>query len=145
MNTYKNLPTVVTFNGVPLKARREFWLIPLIMWAVLAGIGVWRWPGQSPLAYVLVGGVAVLLGIVAEVGHACAHTISAKLAHAPTAMILLGADMPRTLYPEQTFKPTQHLARSLGGPIYSWIGFGIGLLALTWTAPHTPGRYLAEF
>lgn len=144
MKTYEDVPTIFTFNGVPVKARREFWLVVALTWAVLAGIGVWRWPGQSVLAYVLVGGVAMVLGMLADVGHACAHTIGAKMAHAPTAAILLGGDMPRTLYPDERVRPGQHIARSMGGPLYSWIGFGIGLLALRLTAPQTAARYLAE-
>lgn len=144
MKTYDNVPTIFTFNGVPVKARREFWLVVVMVWAIIAVIGTWRWPGQSILAYVLVGGVGLLLGMLADVGHACAHTIGAKMAHAPTAMILLGADMPRTLYKDEKKRPSQHIARSMGGPIYSWIGIGIGLLALRLTAPQTAARYLAE-
>jgi hypothetical protein len=144
MKTYDNVPTLFTFNNVPVKARRGFWLAILLVWAVVAGIGVWRWPGQSLLAYVLVGGVGMLVALPADVGHACAHTIGAKMAHAPTAIILLGADMPRTLYSDDKVKPSQHIARALGGPIYSWIGVGLGLLALRLTTPETATRYLAE-
>ncbi len=144
MKTYDDIPTILTFNGVPVKARRGFWLVVALVWVILAAIGTWRWPGQSVLAYVLVGGVGTLVGMMVDVGHACAHTIGAKLAHAPTAVVLLGADMPRTLYPDDKMRPSQHIARSLGGPIYSWIGFGIGLLLLRVTAPQTALRYLAE-
>ena len=144
MKTYDNVPTIFTFNGVPVKTRRGFWPMVILVWALLALIGTWRWPGQSILAYVLVGGVGLLLGMLVDVGHACAHTIGAKMAHAPTALILLGADMPRTLYTDEPKRPRQHIARSMGGPIYSWIGIGIGLLALNLTAPQTAARYLAE-
>jgi hypothetical protein len=144
MKTYDDVPTVLTFNGVPVKARRGFWPMVVLVWVLLAVIGVWRWPGQSALAYVLVGGVGLLLGMLVDVGHACAHTIGAKMVHAPTALILLGADMPRTLYPDEPKRPGQHIARSMGGPIYSWIGIGIGLLALNLTAPQSAARYLAE-
>ena len=144
MKTSDNLPTLFKFNGVPLKVRREFWLLVVLVWTLLAAIGMWRWPGQSALAYLVVGGLGMLVAMSVEVGHACAHTIGARLAHAPTAAILLGADMPRTLYPDEKMRPSQHLARSLGGPIYNWIGVGIGLLALHLTAPQTAARYLAE-
>ncbi|MBI1281452.1 MAG: hypothetical protein GC179_25215 [Anaerolineaceae bacterium] len=144
MKTYENIPTILTFNGVPVKARRGFWLVVALVWVILTAIGTWRWPGQSVLAYVLVGGVGTLVGMMVDVGHACAHTIGAKMAHAPTAVVLLGADMPRTLYPDEKMRPSQHIARSLGGPIYSWIGFGIGLLLLRVIPPQTAWRYLAE-
>jgi hypothetical protein len=144
MKTYDNVPTIFTFNGVPVKGRCGFWPMLVMVWVLLAVIGTWRWPGQSVLAYVLVGGIGLLVGILVDVGHACTHTIGARLAHAPTALILLGADMPRTLYMDEPKRPRQHIARSLGGPIYSWIGVGIGLLALNLTAPQTAARYLAE-
>ncbi len=144
MKTSDNLPTLFKFNGVPVKVRREFWLLVVLVWTLLAVIGVWRWPGQSAPAYVVIGGLGMLVAMLVEVGHAFAHTIGARMAHAPTAAILLGADMPRTLYPDDKVRPGQHIARSLGGPIYNWIGVGIGLLAWYLTASQTAARYLAE-
>ncbi len=144
MNTHGDIPTLVTINGVPLKARRGFWLMVVLLWALLATVGLWRWPGQTLLAYVLVGGAGTLLAMMADIGHAYAHTLGAKMAHAPTAVILLGADMPRTLYRDEAVSPHQHLARSMGGPLYSWIGAAVGLVALRLTVPRTAGHYLAE-
>ncbi|MCA9936933.1 MAG: hypothetical protein KC415_23520, partial [Anaerolineales bacterium] len=98
MKTLDNVPTLFVFNRTPVKVRPGFWLMVVGLWALLAWLGSWRWPGQSLGAYVLVGGIGVLLAMLADVGHACAHTISARLADAPMDVVLLGTDMPRTLY-----------------------------------------------
>ena len=64
----------------------------------------------------------------ADVGHAMAHTVSARLAGAPMDEILLSSGMPRTLYLDNTVSPKTHIQRSLGGPIFSLIGFALSLL-----------------
>lgn len=71
--------------------------------------------------------MGVLLALLADVGHACAHTVSARLAGAPMDVILLGADMPRTLYWNNDVPPRAHIMRSLGGPVYSGVGLLMGL------------------
>ena len=145
MDAVDKIPTLFVFNGTPVKARPGFWLMILGLWALLTWLGSWRWSGQSLAAYALVGGVGVLLALLADVGHACAHTISARLANAPMDVILLRADMPRTLYWNNDVPPRAHIMRSLGGPVYSGIGFLIGVGWLLLAPPDTPAlRYLGE-
>jgi hypothetical protein len=144
MKTVDNVPTLFVFNGTPVKARPLFWLMVLGLWALLAGLGSWRWPGQSLGAYLLVGVVGVFLALLADVGHACAHTVSARLAGAPMDVILLGADMPRTLYWNNDVPPRAHIMRSLGGPVYSAVGLLIGIGWLLLAPPETALRYLGE-
>jgi hypothetical protein len=59
-------------------------------------------------------------------------------------VILLGADMPRTLYWNNDVPPRAHIMRSLGGPVYSGIGLLIGVGWLLLTPPETALRYLGE-
>jgi hypothetical protein len=75
-----------------------------------------------------VGLLAMPVAHFAEIGHAMAHTISARLAGAPMDEILLSSGMPRTLYQNNAVPPQTHIKRSLGGPIFSLIGFTISLL-----------------
>ena len=77
-------------------------------------------------------------------GHACAHTVGAKMANAPMDTVLLGADMPRTLYANQDVPPCAHIMRSLGGPVYSAIGLVIGIICLVLTPTTGALHYLAE-
>jgi hypothetical protein len=143
MDTEK-VPTIFTFNGTPVKAKSGFWLMVVLLWVLLAWVGSQRWPGQSLGAYVLVGGAAAVLGMLADVGHACAHTVGARIANAPMDVILLGADMPRTLYDDNDVPPKAHILRSLGGPVYSAIGLLIGIAWLLLTPSGTAWRYLGE-
>jgi len=144
MQAVEKSPTLFVFNKTPVKARPGFWLMVLGLWALLAWLGSWRWPGQSWGAYILVGGAGTFLGMLADVGHACAHTISARLAKAPMDVVLLGADMPRTLYWNNDVPPRAHIIRSLGGPVYSGIGLLIGLGWLWLASPETAVHYLGE-
>lgn len=144
MRDLEKIPTIFTFNQTPVKARPGFWPMVLGVWAILSWLGRWRWPGQTWSAYLLVGGIGTVLGMLVDVGHACAHTIGARLAHAPMDVVLLGADMPRTLYWNNDVSPRVHIMRSLGGPVYSGIGLLIGLVWL-WLVPRgTAVRYLGE-
>ncbi len=144
MQAVEKIPTLFVFNKTPVKARPGFWLMVLGLWALLAWLGSIRWPGQSWGAYIFVGGVGMLLGLLADVGHACAHTIGARLVNAPMDVILLGPDMPRTLYWNNDVPPRAHIIRSLGGPIYSGIGLLLGLGWL-WVVPlGTAVHYLGE-
>ena len=144
MRDIEKIPTIFMFNHTPVKARLGFWPMVLGVWAMLTWLGRWRWPGQSWGAYLLVGGIGTVLGMLVDVGHACAHTIGARLANAPMDVVLLGADMPRTLYWNNDVSPRAHIMRSLGGPVYSGIGLLIGLMWL-WVVPvETAVHYLGE-
>lgn len=144
MHTVDQVPTLFVFNKTPVKARPGFWVLVLGLWLLLNWLGRWRWPGQSLGAYMLVGGAGTMLGLLADVGHACAHTISARLAKAPMDVILLGADMPRTLYWNNDVSPKAHIGRSLGGPAYSAVGLLLGIVWLLLAPPETAVRYLGE-
>ncbi len=144
MQAVEKIPTLFVFNKTPVKVRPGFWMMVLGLWALLSWLGRWRWPGQSWGAYILVGGVGMLLGMLADVGHACAHTIGARLANAPMDVILLGPDMPRTLYWNNDLPPRAHIMRSLGGPVYSGIGLLLGLGWLMVVPLGTAVGYLGE-
>jgi hypothetical protein len=144
MKTYDSIPTLFICNGTPVKARPGFWVMVVGVWALLAWLGSWRWPGQSLAAYLLVGGAGALLAMLADVGHACAHTVGARMAGAPMDVVLLGADMPRTLYTDNDVPPRAHIMRSLGGPVYSGMGLLVGIGWLLLAPPETAVRYLGE-
>jgi hypothetical protein len=144
MKAFDDIPTLFVFNGTPIKVRPGFWVMVLGLWALLAELGSWRWSGQSLGAYLLVGGAGMLLAMLADVGHACGHTVGAKMANAPMDVVLLGADMPRTLYADNDVPPRTHIMRSLGGPVYSGIGLLIGIGWLVLTPLQTALHYLGE-
>ena len=115
--------TLYRFLGVPVVAQPDFWPAPLLLTALLAWVAGRRNPARSWLQRLGVGLFAMPVALFADIGHAMAHTASARLAGAPMDEILLSSGMPRTLYQENAVPPATHIRRSLGGPLFSLIGF----------------------
>ena len=95
--------TIYRFNGVPVMAQPDFWPAPILLTGLLAWAAGLRNPERSWPQRLTVGLLAMLLATIADVGHAMAHTISARLAGAPMDEILLSSGMPRTLYRDNRF------------------------------------------
>ena len=126
-----SLPTgtmLYRFNGVPIVAQPDFWPAPVLLTGLLAWVAGLRKPERSLFQRLGVGLLAMPIALFADIGHAMAHTISARLAGAPMDEILLSSGMPRTLYANNAVPPQTHIRRSLGGPIFSLIGFTLSLL-----------------
>ncbi len=136
--------TIFRFNGVPVKIQPAFWPIPFLVTGVLAWIAGLRRPDRSWLQRLVVGLVALPVALFADIGHAMAHTISARLAGAPMDEILLSAQMPRTLYENNSVQPHVHILRSLGGPVFSLICFTLSLLWRSLSPRESISRELAE-
>jgi hypothetical protein len=136
--------TLFRFNGVPVKVQPAFWPIPFVVTGVLAWIAGRRRPGRSRLQRLAVGLVALPVALFADIGHAMAHTISARLADAPMDEILLSAEMPRTLYENNQVPPQVHILRSLGGPIFSLTCLTLSLLWRSLSPRKSISRELAE-
>lgn len=125
------LPTGATlyhFNGVPVVAKPDFWAIPILLTGFLTWAAGRRIPSLSWPQRVGVGLLAMPVTLFADVGHAMAHTISARLAGAPMDEIYLSSGMPRTLYLDNSVPPDIHIQRSLGGPIFSLLCSALSLL-----------------
>ncbi len=131
-------------NGVPVKARRSFWPMWLSSWPALIWLAKRRGPERCWSDCLLLGTAALPIPITADVGHALAHTISARLAGAPMDEIRLAADMPRTIYFDDDVSPDAHRMRAIGGPIFSGLGFLLSLILRCATKQGTAGRELAD-
>lgn len=136
--------TLYTFNDVPVKAKPPFWLLAGLMWGFFVWLAGKRKPERPFWQQILVGTLSLPLAFVADIGHAMAHTVSAKQARAPMDEILLSADMPRTLYENNDVPPNVHIKRAVGGPIYSTVGFTLSLLWRGFSSPASLSRELAD-
>jgi deazaflavin-dependent oxidoreductase (nitroreductase family) len=136
--------TLFRFNGVPVKVQPAFWPLPFLVTGVLTWIAGLRRPDRSWLQRLVVGLVALPVALIADVGHAMAHTVSARLAGAPMDEILLSAEMPRTLYENNDVLPHVHILRSLGGPIFSLTCSALSLLWRNLSPRRSVSRELAE-
>ncbi len=131
-------------NGVPVKVRPSFWPMWLSSWPALIWLAKRRGPERPWSECLLLGTAALPIPITADVGHALAHTVSARLAGAPMDEIRLAADMPRTIYFDSDISPDAHRIRASGGPVFSGLGFLLSLLLRCATKQGTAGRELAD-
>ena len=139
---WNNAKVLFHFNGVPVKVRPSFWPMWLSSWSLLIWLAKQRNPERSWWQCVFMGTVAMPIPVTADVGHALAHTVTAKAAWAPMDEVRLAADMPRTIYFDNEVTPDQHRLRALGGPIFSSLGL---LLSLLWRWFSKPGSANHEF
>lgn len=102
----------------------------VVVWGVAAWLGHNWHPQRSVAESMLVGLAAMILLITADLGHALAHILSARLAHAPMDLLLISQGMPRTLYENNAVPPRVHRIRALGGPIFNTVGLVASLAVL---------------
>ena len=136
--------TLYRFNGVPVVAQPDFWPAPILLTGLLTWVAGLRKPERSWLQRLGVALLVMPVAFFADIGHAMAHTISARLAGAPMDEILLSSGMPRTLYQNNAVSPQTHIKRSLGGPIFSLTGFTLSLLWQRLSPPGSLSHDLAE-
>ena len=142
--TARRKTTLFRVNNVPVNVQPTFWPVLLSVWGVLTWVAGRRRPERSLGERLLVGTVSVLIMAAADVGHAAAHTVSARLSGAPMDEILLSHGMPRTLYANNSVLPRVHRARALGGPIFNIMGLLISLLWRRGVPPQSLARELAD-
>lgn len=134
---------VFRFNGASVKIRKSFAIAPIALWAGISWISSRCLRELSILHHALIGLGGMFIALSADVGHAFAHTFSAKYAQAPMDEIHLGMDMPRTIYFDNDIEPRQHILRALGGPIYNALYL---LASVAWRSSSpsgSPSRFLA--
>lgn len=111
------------------------------LWTLLTWLTGRRAPERPSCVRIPVGFLGVLTLMAADLGHALAHTVSARWAGAPTDEIQVSAGMPRTIYYDHDVTPRAHCLRALGGPLFSAAGL---LLSLIWRAAVSPGSVQRE-
>ncbi|MFQ5343836.1 MAG: hypothetical protein ACE5F6_20020 [Anaerolineae bacterium] len=136
MTTNENVPTLFTVLNTPVKVKPAVLGNILALWGMLSWMAGRRRPERSWPARLLVGGLAMVTLVIADIGHAMAHIVSARYAGAPMDEILVSQEMPRTIYYDNDVPPQAHRMRALGGPIYSALGL-LSSLAVRGLVPRT--------
>jgi hypothetical protein len=114
--------------ATPIETTPGFYANLLALWAGISWFSGRQHPERSWPTRILAGALSGFALILADVGHACAHSVSARLAGAPMDRIKLSSGMPRTIYDDNQVSPRAHCTRALGGPIFSALGLGVSLL-----------------
>jgi len=128
MATNGEAPTLFTVLDTPVKVKPAVLGNLLASWGVLSRMAGRRHPERSWPARLMVGALSTATLVVADIGHAMAHIVSACYAGAPMDEILVSPEMPRTIYFDNDVPPQAHRMRALGGPIYSALGLLSSLL-----------------
>jgi hypothetical protein len=121
--------TIRLFN-TPIKIKLVVLVNVIALWAVTSLIGRYFHPERDLLVSIIIGFFAMLLLLIADIGHAIGHILSARRSGAPMDEILVSSGMPRTVYANDDVSPRAHIIRALGGPAFSALGLLLSLVAL---------------
>ncbi len=117
----------------------------LALWAGMSWLSGRRHPERSWPFRLLAGALSGFAFVLADVGHAFAHSFSARFAGAPMDRIKLSSGRPRTIYINNDVPPRAHRMRALGGPLFSALGLGISLLVRSLVPRNSMAREVADW
>ena len=131
----------------PIKVKVTFLIFIVPLWVGITWLGLHWHPGRGFWPGVLVGFVTLILLLIAEIGHAIAHILSARHAGAPMDEIQISAErgMPRTLYWNNEVSPDVHRMRAMGGPIFNILGFLLSITIFVIAPGNSIARELAAW
>jgi hypothetical protein len=134
-NTQRQAEAVFTVWGTAVRVKPAILANLTGLWGLLAWLAGRGHPERPWPLRIVVGLISTMTLMVADLGHAMAHIVSARYTGAPMDEILISEGMPRTLYHDNDVPPRIHRLRALGGPIYSAVGLATSCL-LRGLAPH---------
>ena len=117
----------------------------LALWAGMSWLAGRKHPAWSWFARLFAGALSGSALVLADVGHALAHSVSARIAGAPMDEIKLSSGMPRTIYYDDDVSPKTHRLRALGGPFFSALGLAISLLVSAFVPRDSMAREVANW
>jgi hypothetical protein len=118
---------LITVLGTPVYAKPAILANMLGLWGLLTWLSGRRPPVRPWPIRLAVAALSTMALLAADLGHAMAHIVSARMAGAPMDRIELSSGMPRTLYLEDDVPPDIHRQRALGGPIFNACGLAASL------------------
>jgi hypothetical protein len=141
----QDAPILFHVGDTPVKVAPSSWGAWAALWAALAWWVGRRHRERSWPARVVTGGLSALILAAADLGHAAAHTVSARYAGAPTDEVYVAQGLSRTLYFDDQVPPRVHRMRSLGGPLFNALALSISLLWRAFTRRGTLAREMADW
>jgi Zn-dependent protease len=140
---------VGTVFGTPLVVKGYTWLplVQLLTWLVMIWQAGRRRPGRSWLERAGVAALTMLTLLGSEWGHNLAHAAAAKAIGKPMDAMRVFLGMPLCVYydiNDVTVTPRQHIARSLGGPLFNVSLLLAALVGGKFTGPNSVAREVAD-
>jgi hypothetical protein len=131
--------------NTPVVTTPGFFSNLLALWAGMSWLSGRRHPERTWPSWILAGALSGLALVLADVGHAFAHILSARFADVPMDQIKLSSSMPRTVYFKEDIPPRAHLLRALGGPIFSALGLCMSLVVRSFVTQDSMAREIADW
>ncbi len=127
--------TIFIIRDTPIKVNVVVLGNIVAVWGIAAWLGCRQHPDRFWWVCLFVGFLAMVVMLIADIGHAIAHIFSAHYAGARMDEVRISMGMPRTIYLNNEVPPSVHRMRAIGGPIFSAAGLLISLLAF-WVTPN---------
>ena len=139
------LRSSIKINSTPVVVTPSFFGNLLGLWMGMYWLYGRKHPERPWFARLITGALSAAALVLADVGHALAHTVSARYSGAPMDEIQLSSGMPRTIYYDEDISPKAHRMRALGGPVFSAFGLLISLLVRISFPRNSMARYVANW
>ena len=133
------------FLGTPVEMSPGFVFNLFALWGGMSWLQGRRYPTRSWPIQIFTAALSALAMVLADVGHAFAHTIGARAAEAPMDKVQLSSGMPRTIYYDDSVPPRAHILRALGGPLFSLLGLVFSLAARSLSPCNSIAREVASW
>jgi hypothetical protein len=140
----KDIPTLFTVWETPVRVHPGVMANLAGLWGMLAWWAGRRQPERPWLLRLGIGFLETAVLLFADVGHAMAHIVSARVAGAPMDEIVVSSGMPRTLYHDNNVPPRVHRLRALGGPVFSALGLLTSVLLRALTPQGSAMREISD-
>ncbi len=125
--------TYITLGETPVTGVGLTWLpvSQLVAWGIFTRTAAKRNPGRSRIAWSAEGFLKMLAALGSEWCHNLAHLLASNWIHKPMDQLRIQLGMPRCIYREindTDVKPSEHIVRSLGGPLINMLLLPLGWL-----------------
>jgi len=146
----ENPPTQIgEIFGTPIVVVGKTWLplTQLIVWGIMTRVGIKNRPGRPLGERVAVGGLTMAAILGSEWCHNLAHAAAARLVGKPMDALRVAWGMPLCVYYEledPNVTPREHIARALGGPVFSTFLLGLFSLLLRFAPQDSIAREVAD-
>ena len=135
--------------GTPVVVKGRTWLpiTELAVWGIMAWVAGRDRPGRSWMARLGVGVLTMPVILGSEWCHNLAHAAAAQLTGKPMDALRISWGMPLVVYHDindETVRPTQHIVRALGGPVFNMLLLSLAAIFRQFTRVGSVAREVAD-
>jgi Zn-dependent protease len=122
-------------------------LTQIVVWGIMSKISARKYPHQSTVESLIVGGLSTVAMLGSEWCHNLAHAAAAKMVGKPMDALRIAWGMPLCVYHQlndRRVSPRQHILRAVGGPVVNAIILGLVSILRRFTPEVSTARQVAD-